>query len=81
MGENELGHKSCSEHIPIELWCRRSRKRNILSDCWWVKGFRMVELDNAKVPLLPTCSQGIFASCKKKKLLGKKKDYSVLRHF
>ena len=24
MGEDELGHRSCSEHIPIELWSRRS---------------------------------------------------------
>ena len=23
MGENEPGHRSCSEHIPIELWSRR----------------------------------------------------------
>ena len=23
MGEDEPGHRSCSEHIPIELWCGR----------------------------------------------------------
>ena len=31
MGENELGHRSCSEHIPIQLWSRRSRRWKILS--------------------------------------------------
>ena len=25
----------CSEHIPIELWSRRSRRWKILSDCQW----------------------------------------------
>ena len=33
MGEDEPGHRSCSEHIPIELWSRRSRRWKILSDC------------------------------------------------
>ena len=35
MGENEPGLKSCSEHIPIELRSRRSRRWKILSDCQW----------------------------------------------
>ena len=33
--KNEPGHKSCSEHIRIELWSRRTRRRKILSDCQW----------------------------------------------
>ena len=35
MGEDEPGHRSCSEHIPIELWSTRSRRWNLLSDCQW----------------------------------------------
>ena len=30
MGEDELRHRSCSEHIPIEIWFRRSRRWEIL---------------------------------------------------
>ena len=26
MGEDELVHRSCSEHIPIEVWSRWSRR-------------------------------------------------------
>ena len=39
MGEDELGHRSCSEHI--QLWSRRSRRWKILSDCgaWQFQGF------------------------------------------
>ena len=33
MGEDEPGYRSCSEHIPIELWSRRSRRRKIPLDC------------------------------------------------
>ena len=32
-GERESGLRSCSEHVPIELWSRRSRRRKILSEC------------------------------------------------
>ena len=32
IGEDEPGHRSCSEHIPIELWCTRWK---VLSDCHW----------------------------------------------
>ena len=28
--EDEPGHRSCSEHIPIELWSRRNRKWKFL---------------------------------------------------
>ena len=35
LGEDEPEHRSCSEHIPIELWSRGSRRWNILSDCQW----------------------------------------------
>ena len=31
MGEGELGHGSCSEHIPIELWSRGSRRWKVLT--------------------------------------------------
>ena len=34
-GEDELGHRSCSNHIPIKLWSRGSRRLKILSDCQW----------------------------------------------
>ena len=34
-GEDALGHRSCSEHIPIELWSRRSKRWKILSGCQW----------------------------------------------
>ena len=33
----EPGHRSCSKHIPIEHWSRRSRRRKIVSDCQWWK--------------------------------------------
>ena len=35
MGEDEPGHRTCSEHIPIELGSRWSRRWKILSYCWW----------------------------------------------
>ena len=35
MGEDELEHRSCSEHIPIELCSRRSRRWNNSSYCQW----------------------------------------------
>ena len=35
LGENEPGHMSCSEHIPIELWSRWSRRWKILPDSQW----------------------------------------------
>ena len=35
MGEDEPEHRSCSEHIPIGLWSRGSRRWKILSDCQW----------------------------------------------
>ena len=31
MGEDEIGHRFCSEHIPIELWSRWSTRWKILS--------------------------------------------------
>ena len=36
MDENELGHRSCSEHIPIESWSRRSKRWKSRSCTWWV---------------------------------------------
>ena len=47
MGEDELGHGICSEHIPIELWSRRSRMEDFIG-LPVVKGFRTVELGNSK---------------------------------
>ena len=38
-GSNEPGHRSCSEHIPSELWSRRSRRWKILyrtASCKWI---------------------------------------------
>ena len=37
MGEDEPGHRSCSQHIPIELWSRRSRRWKFLrlDSRWW----------------------------------------------
>ena len=32
---NEPGHRSCSEHMSMELCSRRSRRRKISSDCQW----------------------------------------------
>ena len=54
MGENESGHRSCSEHIPIELWSSRTRRGKIdFGKIDFVgqpvlSGFRMVELGNSK---------------------------------
>ena len=35
MGKDELGHRSCSEHISIEFLSRGSRRWEIPSDCQW----------------------------------------------
>ena len=44
MGKDELGHKSCSQHIPIELWSGRSRRWKFYDwiqdgEAWQFQGF------------------------------------------
>ena len=48
MGENELGHRSCSEHIPIELLSRGEQEMEDSVGLPVVNGFLMVELGNSK---------------------------------
>ena len=37
MGADKHWHRSCSEHIPVELWSRGSSRWKTLSDCqWWM---------------------------------------------
>ena len=55
-GENEAGHRNCSERIPIDLWSRRSRRWKILSDLPVVNGFLMMELGNSKDTTKTDCS-------------------------
>ena len=56
MGENEPGHRSCSEHISIELWSRRSREMENSIGLPVVNGFLMVELGSSKDTTRTDCS-------------------------
>ena len=56
MCEDELGHKSCSEHIPIELWSRWSRNMEDSIGQSVVNGFLLVELCRFKDSTKMVCS-------------------------
>ena len=48
VGPDEPGHRSCSAHIPIERWSRRSRRWENSIGLPVVNGFPTVELGNSK---------------------------------
>ena len=48
MCEDAPGHRSCSEHIPTELWSRGSRRWKHSIEQPVVNGFQMVELGSFK---------------------------------
>ena len=54
-GEHELGHRSSSEHISIELRFRWSRKWKIRSNSQWVSVVLTVELGCFKVTMKTVC--------------------------
>ena len=55
MSEDEPGHRSCSEHIPIELWSRIAGD-GIFFGLPVVNGFLMVLLGNFKDTMKTVCS-------------------------
>ena len=54
--ENELRHRSWSEHIPIELWSRGEQEMEDSTRLPVVNGFLMVELGNSKDTTKTDCS-------------------------
>ena len=48
MGDGEPGHRSCSEHIPIELLVQKEQETEDSIGLPVVSGFLMVELGNSK---------------------------------
>ena len=48
MGENEPGHRSCSEHIPTEFLVQREQEMEDSIGLPVVNGFQMVELGSFK---------------------------------
>ena len=56
MGEDEPGHRSCSEHIPTELWSRRKQEMEDSIGLPLVNGFLKVELGNIEDTMKTVCS-------------------------
>ena len=56
MGEDEPGHRSCSERMPIELWSTWSRRLEDSVEQPVVNGFPMVELGNFNDTMKTVCS-------------------------
>ena len=56
MGEDEPGHRSCSEHIPVGLLVQKEQEMEHSTGLPVVNGFQMVEPDNSKDTTKTDCS-------------------------